>query len=177
MRDRRRDGRRLDRRKLSRPHDYRTPLSVEPTDNSCYGYVSVGGGGFMEWTAPNIVSTTATSTDWNALEDLTFWTEASGTVSGSTTNSKIGGGGQMYISGVFFLPNANPFVISGGSFQANGANAQFIVRRLSANGQGTLTMRPNPNDAVTIPPRAVELARPVAAGRTRSCLVSPRGDR
>ena len=129
-----------------------TPISVEPTDNSCYGYVSVGGGGFMEWTAPNIVSTTATSTDWNALEDLTVWTETSGTVSGSTTNSKIGGGGQMYVSGVFFLPNANPFVISGGSFQANGANAQFIVRRLSANGQGTLTMRPNPNDAVTIPP-------------------------
>jgi len=43
-------------------------------------------------------------------------------------------------------------VISGGSFQANGANAQFIVRRLQANGQGTLTMRPNPNDSIVIPP-------------------------
>jgi hypothetical protein len=58
----------------------------------------------------------------------------------------------MFVSGVFFLPNANPFVISGGSFQSNGANAQFIVRKLSANGSGSLTMRPNPNDAITIPP-------------------------
>jgi Putative Flp pilus-assembly TadE/G-like len=129
-----------------------TPVSVEPSDNLCYGYVSLGGGGFMEWTAPNLAGAGATSTDWNALEDLTLWTESSGTVSGTTTNSSIGGGGQMYVAGVFFLPNANPFVISGGSFQANGANAQFIVRRLSANGSGSLTMRPNPNDSVSIPP-------------------------
>jgi hypothetical protein len=128
-----------------------TPVSVEPVDNSCYGSVSVGGGGFMEWTAPNTVGAGATSTDWGALEDLTLWTESSGTGSGIPVNS-IGGGGQMYVAGVFFLPNANPFVISGGSFQANGANAQFIVRRLSANGQGTLTMRPNPNDSIVIPP-------------------------
>jgi hypothetical protein len=128
-----------------------TPVSVEPANNTCYGSVSVGGGGFMEWTAPNLVSSTATSTDWNALEDLTLWTETSGTGSGVPVNS-IGGSGQMYVSGVFFLPNANPFVISGGGLQANGANAQFIVRRLSANGSGTLTMRPNPNDSITVPP-------------------------
>jgi hypothetical protein len=128
-----------------------TPVSVEPANNSCYGYVSLGGGGFMEWTAPNLVSSAATQANWTALEDLTLWTETSGTIS-SSTNNKIGGGGQMYVAGVFFLPNANPFVISGGGLQSNGANAQFIVRRLSANGQGTLTMRPNPNDSVTIPP-------------------------
>jgi hypothetical protein len=134
-----------------------TPLSVEPADNSCGGYISLGGGGAMEWTAPNLVSSGATSTDWAALEDLTLWTETS--ASGST-NNKIGGGGQMYVSGVFFLPNANPFIISGGGFQNNGANAQFIVRRLEANGNGTLYMKPAVNDSITVPaPPSISLVR------------------
>jgi hypothetical protein len=127
-----------------------TPISTEPHDSTCYGYLSLGGQGFMEWTAPNLVSTTATQTAWDSLEDLALWTETSGTISSSTAN-KIGGGGLMSISGVFFLPNANPFVISGGGLQSNGANAQFIARRLEANGSGTLNMRPNPADVVTIP--------------------------
>ena len=127
-----------------------TPISVEPANNTCYGQVNLGGGGFMEWTAPNLVSSVATQTDWNALEDLTLWTETSGTTNTSNAN-KIGGGGQMYISGVFFLPNANPFIISGGGLQNNGANAQFIARRLEANGNGTLYMKPNVNDSITVP--------------------------
>jgi hypothetical protein len=127
-----------------------TPISTEPYDGTCYGYLSLGGQGFMEWTAPSLLSTTATQTDWDSLEDLALWTETSGTISSSTAN-KIGGGGLMSISGVFFLPNANPFVISGGGLQSNGANAQFIARRLEANGSGTLHMRPNPADVVTIP--------------------------
>lgn len=127
-----------------------TPMTTEPSDNTCYGYLSLGGQGFMEWTAPNLKSTTSNATDWAALEDLALWTETSGTISSSTAN-KIGGGGLMNISGVFFLPNANPFVLSGGGLQSNGANAQFIARRLEANGSGTLYMRPNPADVVTIP--------------------------
>jgi hypothetical protein len=129
-----------------------TPISVEPSDNSCWGYISLGGGGLMEWSAPNLVSTAATQTDWNALEDLTFWTETSGTVSGTTSLNTIGGGGQMYVSGVFFLPNANPFIIGGGGLQNNGANAQFITRRLTSNGSGTLFLKPNVNDSIPIPP-------------------------
>jgi hypothetical protein len=128
-----------------------TPVSVEPANNSCTGQINLGGGGFMEWTAPNLIASGATQTDWNALEDLTFWTETSGSGNTSTAN-KIGGGGQMYISGVFFLPNANPFIISGGGLQNNGANAQFITRRLEANGNGTLYMKPNINDSITAPP-------------------------
>jgi hypothetical protein len=104
----------------------------------------------MEWSAPNLVSSGATQTDWNALEDLTTWTETSGDGQVSNAN-KIGGGGQMYISGVFFLPNANPFIISGGGLQNNGANAQFIARRLEANGSGTLYLKPNINDSITVP--------------------------
>jgi hypothetical protein len=136
-----------------------TPTSVEPVDNTCHGQVNLGGGGFMEWTAPNIVSSGATSTDWNALEDLTLWTETSGDGQVSNAN-KIGGGGQMYISGVFFLPNADPFIISGGGLQNNGANAQFIARRLEANGNGTLYMKPNANDSITVPsPPSISLVR------------------
>jgi hypothetical protein len=127
-----------------------TPMTTEPSDSTCYGYISLGGQGFMEWTAPNLVTTTANQTAWDALEDLALWTETSGTVSSSAAN-KIGGGGLMNISGVFFLPNANPFVLSGGGLQSNGANAQFIARRVEANGSGTLYMRPNPADVVNIP--------------------------
>jgi Flp pilus assembly protein TadG len=127
-----------------------TPISVEPVNNTCHGQVNLGGGGFMEWSAPNLVSSGATQTDWNALEDLTLWTETSGDSQVSNAN-KIGGGGQMYVSGVFFLPNANPFIISGGGFHNNGANAQFIARRLEANGNGTLYMKPNINDSITVP--------------------------
>jgi hypothetical protein len=136
-----------------------TPITVEPANNSCHGQVNLGGGGFMEWTAPNLVSTVATPADWSALEDLTMWTETSGDGQVSNAN-KIGGGGQMYIAGVFFLPNANPFIISGGGLQNNGANAQFIARRLEANGSGTLYMKPNANDSINLPlPALVSLVR------------------
>jgi hypothetical protein len=127
-----------------------TPITVEPTDNSCYGYLGLGGQGTMEWSAPNLVASGATATDWNQLEDLAVWTETAGTVSSSASNN-VGGGGTMLISGVFFLPNANPFTLTGGGLQSNGANAQFITRRLTASGQGTLFMRPNPDDVVSIP--------------------------
>ena len=150
-----------------------TPISVEPADNSCYGQVNLGGGGFMEWTAPNLTSSVATQTDWNALEDLTLWTETSGTTNTSNAN-KIGGGGQMYISGVFFLPNANPFIISGGGLQNNGANAQFIARRLEANGNGTALHEAERQRQHHGPGGAVDLARPLSsAAKTRSWSVDP----
>jgi hypothetical protein len=129
-----------------------TPVTTEPADNTCWGSVGLGGGGTMDWTAPNLTTTKADSTAWADLEDLTLWTETSGT--GTVPSSKIGGGGTMTLSGVLFLPNANPFIISGGGFQSNGADAQFIARRLTANGQGTLYMRPNPANAINIPAAA-----------------------
>ncbi len=121
-----------------------TSPGTAPYTNSCRGFIDVGGGGAMDWTAPNLVTAKATQTDWDQLEDLALWTETS-------TGSRIGGGGILLVSGVYFLPNAQPFTLSGQGTQSNGANAQFVARRLEASGQGTLIMKPNPNDVVTIP--------------------------
>jgi hypothetical protein len=115
-----------------------------PADNSCNGYVDVNAGGAMDWTAPNRLPTTpALPVDWDQLEDLALWTEASHV-------SSIGGGASMDITGVFFLPNANPFIISGHGNQTIAANAQFVARKLQVQGQGTLYMRPDPNDSFTL---------------------------
>jgi hypothetical protein len=116
-----------------------------PYDNSCNGYVDVNAGGAMDWSAPNKFSCPVNcQSQWDGLEDLALWTEASHT-------SSIGGGASMTITGVFFLPNANPFTISGHGNQTIAANAQFVARKLQVQGQGTLYMRPNPSDSFTLP--------------------------
>ncbi|MDX6309225.1 MAG: hypothetical protein QOI06_2271 [Nocardioidaceae bacterium] len=116
-----------------------------PADNSCIGNVNLNAGGTMDWSAPDSVfNGPASQTDWNNLEDLALWTETS-------QESSIGGGGSMTLTGVFFLPNANPFTISGHGNQLIPANAQFVARKLQAKGQGTLYMRPDPNDSFTLP--------------------------
>jgi hypothetical protein len=122
---------------------------LAPYDNSCNGYVNVNAGGAMDWSAPNKVGAcspvSVCQSNWdNNLEDLALWTEASQT-------SSIGGGASMTITGVFFLPNSNPFTISGHGNQTIAANAQFVARKLSVQGQGTLFMRPDPNDSFTLP--------------------------
>jgi hypothetical protein len=99
----------------------------------------------VDWTAPNAVSGAATSGDWTNLEDLALWTETS-------IPSQIGGGGSLNVSGVFFFPNTNPVQIGGNGSQSIGYNAQFVARAFTANGGGTLLLRPNPNDVVTLPP-------------------------
>jgi Flp pilus assembly protein TadG len=117
---------------------------LAPYDNPCNGYVDVNAGGAMDWSAPNHVAAGAGAPDWNNLEDLALWTEASHV-------SSIGGGASMTLTGVFFLPNANPFVISGHGNQTIAANAQFVARKLQVQGQGTLYMRPDPNDSFDLP--------------------------
>jgi hypothetical protein len=113
-----------------------------PADNARNGHISVNGGA-IDWTAPNArIGTPATPSDWAQFEDLAFWTETS-------ASSSIGGNGLMHLSGVFMLPNANPFNI-GGTGTQEVENSQYIARKLRANGGGTLTMAPDPNDAVTI---------------------------
>jgi hypothetical protein len=115
-----------------------------PATNGCQGTVNLGGNGAIDWSAPNAKNTAALPVDWAALEDLALWTETS-------ASSGIGGGGAMTVTGTFFTPNCDPFKIAGGGTQTNGANAQFVTRKLQVNGGGTLTMRPDPVDAVTIP--------------------------
>lgn len=121
---------------------------LAPYNNTCNGYIDVNAGGDMDWTAPNHLPVTATASEkqtaWDNLEDLALWTEAS-------HGSSVGGGASMTLTGVFFLPNADPFTISGHGNQTIPANAQFIARKLSVQGQGTLYMRPDPSDSFVLP--------------------------
>ena len=123
---------------------------VEPYNNNFDGVIALAGGGALDWTAPNASSV---AMEWNQaasqpylddFEDLAFWTEAS-------DSSSLSGGGQNNMIGVFFLPNANPFNLTGNGGQVIESNAQFIARKLTMGGNGVLKLRPNPNDAISVP--------------------------
>jgi hypothetical protein len=128
-----------------------TTNGVEPYDNCFNGYISLAGGGALDWTAPNrtddgmVWNDSADAPYLDTFEDLAFWTETAG------SNSSIAGGGSNIMKGVFFLPNADPFNISGNGGQVIQTDAQFIVRKLKMGGNGVLSMRPNPNNAVAFP--------------------------
>lgn len=121
----------------------------QPTTSN--GYLSVSGGGGIDWTAPNQLTANATTAQLNStqyrFEDLALWTEYAG------SQASIGGSGGINMKGVFFLPKADPFVLAGNGNQVIGEDAQFIVRKLKLGGSANnwLRMRPNPNDAVLFP--------------------------
>jgi hypothetical protein len=113
-----------------------------PTDNARNGNLNITGGS-QDWTAPNAKpGEPSGATDWANFEDLAFWTETS-------NESRVGGGGLMHLSGVFMLPNANPFTI-GGSGTQDVENCQYVARKLHAHGGGTLDMSPDPNDVIRV---------------------------
>jgi hypothetical protein len=117
-------------------------------------------GGTVDWTAPNNVDVTtddegeptpealAAWGDPNGPEDLAFWSESG--VSSSDTYSMAGGGG-MHAVGVYMVPNADPFIISGGAGQTL-TNAQYIATSIELNGNKTaISMKVDPSSAVTLP--------------------------
>ncbi|MFL6002870.1 MAG: Tad domain-containing protein [Nocardioides sp.] len=130
----------------------------------CGGGIGTGqftqNGGGIDWTAPDTLDATTdtagyplpTATaawhDVNGLEDLALWSE-SGT--NSSTGFSMAGGGLFQVRGVFMVPNAGPFVISGGA-SLNLTNAQYVATSIELNGNTTnITMRVDPNAAVTLP--------------------------
>lgn len=129
------------------------------TSNSYNGTLNFGGGA-TDWSAPNQESRPVCPLnapncytydptnvdDGLALEDLALWTET-GDPNSSARLSQIGGSGNILVTGVFFLPNAQ-FDFAGQATQNINRNAQFIARRLDLSGQGNLFLRPDPNDAV-----------------------------
>lgn len=128
-----------------------------PTPTPCQssaGDSSVSTAGAVDWTAPNAYSdmnaqgltTSQQQAMWDGGEDLALWTETYG----SGTTYKMAGGGAMHVAGVFMVPNAFPFQISGGGSQ-DLTNAQYIVRSFSVAGGATLTMKVDPNNVVGLP--------------------------
>ena len=121
------------------------PISdgAAPYSNGCSGSITVNGGN-VDWTAPNVNNVTfPTAAQLANFEDLALWSE-------TETNQGIGGNGAISLSGIFFAPNANPFAIGGGG-SMDVTDAQFITRKLRANGGGTLLMRPAFPNVIPIP--------------------------
>ncbi len=113
-----------------------------PTTNACTDNIRTNGGA-IDWSAPNTVSGPPTPADFLKLEDLALWGEAS-------EDMKMNGNGGLKLSGIFFLPNADPFDL-GGTGSVDVVNSQLIVRRLSVSGDSEFSFKPNPNDVVNIP--------------------------
>jgi hypothetical protein len=143
-----------------------TTAGTAPTSSPCPGINSGLGtgqftqtGGNIDWTAPDtldqtldskgnpLAAGTAAWTDPSGPEDLALWSE-SATNSSSTYN--MNGGGAFHVRGVFMVPNAGPFQISGGA-NMNLTNAQYIVTSIQLSGGTQITMSVDPNSAVTVP--------------------------
>lgn len=130
-----------------------TSPGAPPANNSSNGKILVGSSASLDWRAPNQVDSFVPDGDplLSDFEDLALWTEFSGNGSPGTA-AGIGGQGTVVTSGVFFLPNANPFNISGGGTGAElNADAQFVVRKLRLSGTVRLKMAPSPNNSVLTP--------------------------
>lgn len=103
----------------------------------------VGGTGGLVWTAP---------TDQTyRFEDLALWSE-------SATQHELGGQSGNVLTGTFFTPYANPFILKGQAGQLQ-TSAQFVTRRLVVTGFTEVSMEPDPETSTKIPVRGVALIR------------------
>ena len=116
-------------------------------------------GGNIDWTAPDrldqtvdadgkvLATATASWSDPNGPEDLALWSE-SATNSSNTYN--MNGGTTFHVRGVFMVPNAQPFTITGGA-NMNLTNAQYIASSIQLSGGTQITMSVDPNAGTTVP--------------------------
>lgn len=108
------------------------------------GFVDlVGGSGGLEWTAP-------TDEDYR-FEDLALWSE-------SSAAHELGGQAGNTLTGTFFTPYADPFILKGQSGQLQTA-AQFFTRKLEVDGFTEVLMEPDPTTSTLVPIRGVSLIR------------------
>ncbi len=118
-------------------------------------------GGNVDWTAPNVIDVTIDSSgtptsdaekywaDTDGPEDLAFWDESYG--GSSNPNYQMAGGGTFHTVGVYMVPNADPFTITGSATQTL-TNAQYIATSIQLSGNNaTLIMTVDPNSAVPLP--------------------------
>lgn len=101
----------------------------------------VGGAGGLIWTSPVAGN----------FEDLALWSE-------SDTPHELGGQSGNSLTGTFFTPYADPFILKGQSGQLQ-TDAQFLTRRLRVTGFTEVLMKPDPETSTLIPIRGVSLIR------------------
>jgi hypothetical protein len=138
-----------------------------PTTTPCAGINSGLGngqltqqGGDIDWTPPDTIdatldpvtqaplpAATAAWSDPNGPEDLALWSESS---SNTNTTYNMNGGGLFHVRGIYMVPNAAPFKLSGGAGMSL-TNAQYIVTSIELNGGTQITLSVNPDSAVTLP--------------------------
>jgi Flp pilus assembly protein TadG len=136
-----------------------------PTSTPCSGAAGDGQlaqtGGNVDWTAPNAVDITADASgtpnadaltgwgDTNGPEDLAFWSESYGGSSNPTYT--MAGGGVLHVVGVYMLPNADPFKLTGTGVQTL-TNAQYVASTINLNSNNTtIQMDVDPYSVVTLP--------------------------
>jgi len=103
----------------------------------------VGGAGGLVWSAP--------SDETYRFEDLALWSE-------SSDPHELGGQSGNTLTGTFFTPYADPFILKGQSGQLQ-TDAQFLTRRLFVDGFTEVLMKPDPETSTLIPIRGVALIR------------------
>jgi hypothetical protein len=101
----------------------------------------VGGSGGLVWIAPTE----------GVFEDIALWSE-------SASAHELGGQAGNELTGTFFTPYADPFVLKGISGQLQ-TDAQFLTRRLRVTGFTEVLMKPDPETSTLIPIRGVTLIR------------------
>jgi hypothetical protein len=142
-------------------------MGTAPTTTPCAGVNSGLGngqlsqqGGDIDWTPPDSLAATldpvtqaplpTALTGWadqNGPEDLALWSESA---SDTSTTYNMNGGGIFHVRGIFMVPNAKPFKLSGGAGMTL-KNAQYIVTSIELNGGTQITMSVDPDSAVTLP--------------------------
>lgn len=106
------------------------------------GFFTVSGGSPPVWTSPIE----------GPFAGLAAWSEK------SSGKFKINGGASMVLEGTFFIPEAAPMSISGGS-PVVPQMAQFVSYRLAVSGGASLNLSPNPVLAIALPADAPLLIR------------------
>ena len=122
------------------------------------GTSQINTSGSVDWTAPNAYEDLKQApvnndpltkqTLWDGGEDLALWDETYADNSGQTFGMQ--GGGFVHVAGVFMVPNAAPFNITGNA-ALDLTNSQFIVTKFSVDGGAILKMSVDPYNAVPLP--------------------------
>lgn len=124
---------------------------TNPCSSACSNYtgtIDISSGSFVDLSAPNEITgrlpdATELATT-NLFEDLALWMEAGGNTNG------MAGGAATKLRGIFFLPNADAFNLSGGGSLPIDLSAQFVSTSLKVTGGATVNLVPNPTDSIPV---------------------------
>jgi len=112
------------------------------------GTISISSGANVDMSAPNQITgrlpSAAELANTNPFEDLVMWTEAGG------NSNTMAGGASTNLTGVFFLPNAKDFNLTGGGSLPIRLSAQFVSTTLKVTGNATINLVPNPEDSIPV---------------------------